>query len=77
VLQRAVEIRQKNMGSAPLDYALCLEKVARLYRVMGKYAESERMAKRSLQIYMESLGVDYPAIEQHNTCAIVSFRFVF
>lgn len=34
---------------------------------MGKYADSERLAKRSLQIYMESLGVDYPAIEQHNT----------
>ena len=38
-----------------------------MYRVMGKYTESERMAKRSLQIYMESLGVDYPAIEQRNT----------
>jgi hypothetical protein len=27
VLQRAMDIRQKNLGSAPLDYALCLEKV--------------------------------------------------
>lgn len=87
LLQRALEIRQKNLIGSPLDYALCLEKVkeslktvrglplttsdvaqvARLHRVMGKYSESERAAKRSLQIYLESLGVDYPAIEQHNT----------
>jgi hypothetical protein len=47
-----------------------------MHRVMGKYTESERMAKRSLQIYMESLGVDYPAIEQRNTyaCSVILVR---
>ena len=59
---RAVEIREKNVDSNPLDVAASMNHLDRIWWKQGKLAEAEPMARRGLAIREEALGPDHPDV---------------
>lgn len=57
---RALDIREKQLGSDHPSTASTLYNLARLYEQMGKYRQSEPLYVRSLTIREQQLGADHP-----------------
>ena len=60
MLKRALEIREKELGSGHPDVAVSLEALGLLCTDQGKNAEAEPLLKRALSIYEKDLGADHP-----------------
>lgn len=58
--QRALEIRQKVLGSNHTTTAESLNNLAGLYRSLGDYPKAEQLYQRALEIYAWALGPDHP-----------------
>jgi kinesin light chain len=60
--KRALEIREKVLGSDHPDVAKQLNNLALLCQNQGKYEEVERYYQRALEIYESKLGQDDPNV---------------
>ena len=60
LLQRALAIRESQLGPDHPDTATSLNNLALLYHSMGRYAEAESLFQRSLAIIEMHLGPDHP-----------------
>jgi len=59
LLQRALDIREKVLGSRHPDTATSLNDLARLYQSQGKYQQAKTSYKRALTIREEVLGLEH------------------
>src|SRR6266700_628198 len=64
LLQRALTIREKLLGSDHPGVATSLNNLAMLYRMQGKYAQAETLFQRALEIRQRTLGVNHPDVAQ-------------
>ena len=55
-LEKALSIRERELGQDATETAISLNNLAALYRTTGRYAEAEPLYKRALAIDEESLG---------------------
>jgi CHAT domain-containing protein/Tfp pilus assembly protein PilF len=60
LMQRALKIREKALGSDHSDTALAFNNLAGLYYSMGDYAQAEPLFQRALKIDEKALGPDHP-----------------
>jgi len=60
LLQRALAITEKALGSEHPDTARSLHNLAFLFSSQGKYAEAEPLFKRALAIHKKALGPEHP-----------------
>ena len=60
--KRALDIREKCLGSSHPDVAKQLNNLALLCQNQGKYEEVESYYKRAIEIYTKSLGPDDPNV---------------
>jgi len=60
--RRALEIREKSLGSNHPDVAQSLNNLALLYDSQGKFTEAEPMYRRALEILEKSLGKNHPSV---------------
>ncbi len=60
--KRALEIREKCLGSSHPDVAKQLNNLALLCQNQGKYDEVESNYKRAIEIYTKTLGIDDPNV---------------
>ena len=60
LLQRALAIREQQLGSTHPDTATSLDNLAEIYRYQGKYTEAEPLFQRALAIREQQLGPDHP-----------------
>jgi len=60
--KRALEIREKCLGSIHPDVAKQLNNLALLCQNQGKYDEVEYYYKRAIEIYTQTLGIDDPNV---------------
>ena len=58
--QRALEIREQQLGAQHPDTATSLNNLALLYKTQGKYSQAEPLYRRALAIYEQQLGPDHP-----------------
>jgi len=58
--QRALAIREKQLGPEHLDTATSLHNLAVLYHVQGKYEQAEPLYQRALTIREKQLGPEHP-----------------
>lgn len=58
--ERALEIRERLLGTEHRDVAATIDNLAKLYLTQGKYVESEPLLKRALDICEKALGKDHP-----------------
>ncbi|MDB9503380.1 CHAT domain-containing protein [Spirulina major CS-329] len=59
--QRALAIREQELGANHPSTALSLNNLAGLYWEMGRYAEAEPLLQRSLSIIEQELGANHPS----------------
>jgi tetratricopeptide (TPR) repeat protein len=59
---RALEIRQKQLGSEHPDVAYSLNNLAMVFEKKGRYAETEPLYRRALAIREEQLGTEHPDV---------------
>jgi len=52
----------ESFGEADQRLAVTLNNLASLYETQGRYAEAERLYRRSLEIYEKALGPDHPSV---------------
>ncbi len=64
LLQRALAIREKQLGPEHPDTASSLQNLASLYRDQGKYEQAEPLYQRALAIREKALGPEYPDLAQ-------------
>ncbi|EFH79692.1 FxSxx-COOH system tetratricopeptide repeat protein [Ktedonobacter racemifer] len=62
--QRALQIREQQVGPDHPDVAQSLNNLANLYSDQGKYAEAEPLHQRALQIREQQVGPDHPDVAQ-------------
>jgi tetratricopeptide (TPR) repeat protein len=60
--QRALAIREQQLGASHPDVAYTLNSLANLYSEQGKYAEAEALYKRALAIREQQLGASHPDV---------------
>jgi len=60
--QRALAIREQQLGSEHPLVAAPLNGLANLYREQGKYAEAESLYQRALAIFEQQLGSEHPQV---------------
>ena len=58
--QRALEIREAQLGPEHPDVATSLNNLAELYRLQGRYEEAEPLYQRALGIFEAQLGPEHP-----------------
>jgi tetratricopeptide (TPR) repeat protein len=58
--QRAMRIREQQLGPEHPDVAHSLSDLADVYQVQGKYAEAEFLYQRALHIREQVLGLQHP-----------------
>jgi CHAT domain-containing protein len=61
-LKRALEIKEKALGSDHPSVAASLQNLANVYGHEGKHADTESLYKRALAIREKALGVDHPEV---------------
>lgn len=61
--QRALTIREQQLGEMHPDTARSLSNLAELYRLQGKLAEAEPLYRRALAIYEQQLGDKHPTTQ--------------
>src|SRR6266700_1424162 len=62
LLQRALTIREKLLGSDHPDLATSLNNLALFYEKQGKYAQAEAFFQRTLAMRKKLLGPDHPGV---------------
>ncbi len=60
--KRALDIREKCLGSSHPDVAKQLNNLALLCQNQGKYDEVESYYRRAIEIYIKTLGIDDPNV---------------
>src|SRR5690349_18622616 len=60
--QRALAVRENELGPDHPDVAISLNNLAELYRAQGRYVDAEPLYRRSLGIREKSLGPDHPDV---------------
>ncbi len=60
LMQRALAIREQQLGPIHPDTATSLSSLAELYQAQGKYAEAEPLYQRALAIREQQLGPNHP-----------------
>jgi len=60
LLQQALAIRERHLGLDHPDTASTLDRLARCFRIEGKYTESESFYRRALSIREQRLGAHHP-----------------
>jgi tetratricopeptide (TPR) repeat protein len=60
LFQRALAIREQQLGSTHPDTATSLDNLAEIYRYQGKYPEAEPLLERALAIREQQLGSTHP-----------------
>ncbi|WP_199307335.1 tetratricopeptide repeat protein [Alkalinema sp. FACHB-956] len=75
LFQRALQIREAQLGPDHPDTATSLNNLALSYRSMGRYGEAEPLYQRALQIREAQLGPDHPdtATSLNNIAALYDF----
>jgi tetratricopeptide (TPR) repeat protein len=70
--QRALAIREQQLGPDHPDTAQSLNNLAELYRDQGKYPQAEPLYQRALAIREQQLGADHPdtALSLNNLAAL-------
>jgi tetratricopeptide (TPR) repeat protein len=58
--QRALAIRERELGASHPNTVTSLNNLAELYRVQGKYVEAEPLYQRALEIRERELGASHP-----------------
>src|SRR5262245_26394604 len=58
--ERAVEVREKELGLQDADTATALETLSKIYRANGTYALAEPVCKRMLVIREKIFGLENP-----------------
>ncbi len=61
--QRALAIREQQLGAEHPDTATSLNNLALLYYAQGKYSEAEPLLLRALAIYEQQLGREHPTTQ--------------
>jgi tetratricopeptide (TPR) repeat protein len=73
--QRALSIREKELGPDDPDLASSLENLAALYSTQERYADAEPLYKRSLAIRERILGPEDPGLAPSlNDLALIYYR---
>ena len=62
LVERVIEIRQKELGSENASTANAMTHLARITDAQGKYDEAEKINQRVLQIREKVLGADHPDV---------------
>ncbi len=76
LLQRALAIREQELGASHPDTASSLNILAELYRAQDKYAEAEPLFQRALAIREQELGASHPTtqiVRQNYTSLLQDF----
>ena len=60
--QRALHLREQQLGSTHPDVASSLNGLANLYREQGKFKEAELLYQRTLRIWEQQLGPRHPRV---------------
>lgn len=60
LLQQALVIREQQLGPEHPETANIVDRLARCFRIQGKYTESESFYRRALAIREKQLGVNHP-----------------
>jgi len=74
--QRALAIREQELGPHHPDTARSLNNLAQLYWAQGKYPEAEPLYQRALAIYEQELGASHPStkiVRQNYTSLLQDF----
>ena len=58
--EQALDLARQYLGPEDLTTAAVMNRLANLYRDMGRYAEAEPLFRRSLEIYEKQLGATTP-----------------
>ncbi len=64
LLQRALKIRQEQLGGEHPDTAASLNNLAGLYESQGRYQEAEPLLQRAVTIVVRQLGEEHPHTQQ-------------
>jgi len=59
LLERALAMREQELGADHLDTARCLNNLAEVYREQKKYEQAEPLYRRALTIYEQKQGTDH------------------
>jgi tetratricopeptide (TPR) repeat protein len=76
LLQRALAIREQQLGPDHPDTATSLNNLAGLYQDQGRYAEAEPLFQQALAICEQQLGASHPTtkkVRQNYTSLIQAF----
>ena len=60
LLERALAIREQELGADHLDTARCLNNLAEVYREQKKYEQAQPFYERALAIYEQKQGLNHP-----------------
>ncbi len=60
LLERALAMREQELGADHLDTARCLNNLAEVYREQKKYEQAEPLYRRAMEIYEHKRGTDHP-----------------
>jgi tetratricopeptide (TPR) repeat protein len=71
--QRALWIREQQVGSDHPEVACALNKLAFFYTEQGKYAQAEPLHQRALQIWEQRFGSDHPEV----ACALNGLALLY
>lgn len=75
LFQRALQVRERILGSEHLDVAFALNKLAVLSLNQGRFIEAERLFQRALQIQEQARGVEHPELATLlNNLAVLSWE---
>ncbi|MDQ2715214.1 MAG: tetratricopeptide repeat protein [Chloroflexota bacterium] len=61
--QRALKIREQQLGPQHFDTAQSLSNLATLYQYQGEYAEAEPLYRRVLEVYKQGLGPQHSRVQ--------------
>jgi CHAT domain-containing protein/Tfp pilus assembly protein PilF len=74
--ERALEIRERILGTEHSDVAIAINGLASLYYLKGEYVKAEPLHERALAIYEKAFGAEHPSVASslNNLATIYSER---
>jgi CHAT domain-containing protein len=74
--ERAMESRERLLGSEHLDVAAAIDSLAGIYTDRGEYGKAEPLCRRALDIHEKALGKDHPntALSLNNLAALYYYQ---
>jgi tetratricopeptide (TPR) repeat protein len=64
LLQRALSIREEQLGATHPNTTTSLNNLAALYESLGRYGEAELLYQRAVTVALTSLGMEHPQTQQ-------------